>query len=89
MIIILFINLISLILGGIFSWLPIVTALPTVFGYDIDGGLSLGMGYTQTFMTTFWPLEVMFQGFLLLMGYYGVKMIVKFFLGHRAPGHHS
>lgn len=89
MIIILLINLISLLLGGIFSWLPIVNKLPNIVGYDIDTALVNGVGYTQTFMQTFWPLEIMFQGFLVLMGYYGIKMIVRFFLGHRAPGNHS
>jgi ABC-type phosphate/phosphonate transport system permease subunit len=86
MIINLLIGLITLILGAIFSWLPIVTTLPTIAGFDIDGALVTGMGQFNTFVTTFWPLDYMFKAFLVLMGYYGLKMLITFFLGHRAPG---
>ncbi len=85
MIVILLINLISILLGGIFSWLPEVKTLPNIGGFDVDTALVNGMGYTHQFMATFWPLEVMFQGFLVLMAYYSLKMVVKIFLGHRTP----
>lgn len=86
MIINLLINLVILILGAIFSWLPVVTTLPQIGGYDIDGSLVTGIGYLHTFTTSFWPLQYMFNAFLFLMGYYSIKMAVTFFLGHRAPG---
>lgn len=82
----LLINLVVLILGAIFSWLPQVTTLPTINGYDIDGALVTGVGQLNVFMTTFWPIKYMFYGFLFLMGYYAIKIVVVFFLGHRAPG---
>lgn len=82
----LLINLVVLILGAIFSWLPQVTKLPTINGYDIDTALVTGVGQLHTFMITFWPLQYMFYGFLFIMGYYALKMAVTFFLGHRAPG---
>jgi len=82
----LFINLVVLILGAIFSWLPVVTTLPTIYGFDIDGALVTGVGQLHTFTQTFWPIQYMFGAFLFLMTYYIVKMAVGFFLGHRAPG---
>jgi hypothetical protein len=82
----LFINLVVLILGAVFSWLPEVKTLPTIGGFDIDGALVTGMGQVHTFFSTFWVLQYMFYGFLALMGYYALKMAVTFFLGHRAPG---
>ncbi len=86
MIINILINVIVLIIGAIFSWLPIVSTLPTIAGYDIDGALVSGMGYFNTFTTTFWPVAYMFQAFLFLMAYYLLKIGIIFFLGHRAPG---
>lgn len=83
----LIINLFVLILGSIFHRLPEVTTLPTINGYDIDGALVTGMGDLRTFMTAFWPLQDMFYGFLAIMAYYGIKMLARLFLGHRAPGH--
>lgn len=88
MIITLLLNLVVLILGVIFSWLPVVTSLPEIMGYDIDGALVTGVGYMQTFFYTFWPFQIIFQGFLILMVYYTIKIVLKFFLGHRAPGQH-
>jgi hypothetical membrane protein len=75
------------ILNIIFSWLPIVTTLPTVNGYDIDGALLSGMGQLNLFMITFWPMQIMFNGFIIIMGYYGIKMTLRLFFGSRAPAH--
>lgn len=86
MIINLLIGLIVLIIGAIFSWLPIVTTLPAIGVFDIDNALVHGVGQLHTFITTFWPIDYMFKGFLFLMGYYIIKMTVNFFLGHRTPG---
>lgn len=80
-----FINLVILILGAIFSFFPVVNTLPTIAGFNIDANMLLGMGYINTVFQTFWPLAYMFQAFLFLMGYYILKIIVVFFLGHRAP----
>ena len=81
-------NLVALLLGSIFSHFPSVTTLPTINGYDIDAALVTGMGAFRTYTTAFWPIADMFAGFLVLMAYYGVKMIVKLFMGHRTPGLH-
>ncbi len=81
-------NLIVLVIGAIFSLLPQITTLPTINGFDIDGALVQGMGEVHTFFITFWPLGIMFQGFLFLMGWYALRMGVRFLIGHRAPGTH-
>ena len=80
-----FINFIVLILGSIFSWLPQVTALPSIAGFDLDTALATGIGQMNTFFVSFWPLKYMFDGFLVLMTYYGLKMAIRFVLGHRSP----
>lgn len=87
MIVTLLLNILVLIIGVIFSWLPDVTTLPAILGYDIDGALTTGVGYAHTFFVTFWPLEILFQGFLLLMLYYIIKITIRTFLGSRGPGH--
>ena len=87
MIVTLFFNLIILIVGSIFS-LPIfpeIKTLPTIFGFDIDTALVNGMGYVHTLFNTFWVLGIMFNGFLFLGAYYIGKLVLQFFLGHRAP----
>ncbi len=78
-------NVFVLILGAIFSWLPQVTTLPFIVDFDIDTALVNGVGQLHTFLSAFWPLGIMFQGFLFLLGYYAIKMVLKFFLGSRAP----
>jgi len=80
-------NFLLLIVGSVFSILPSVSTLPTIAGFDIDTFMVNGMGMLNTYFTTFWPVAIMFQGFLALMLYYILKMGLRFFLGHRAPGH--
>lgn len=85
MIIMLLINVVVLFLGAIFSWLPTVETLPNIIGVDIDAQLNLGSGYVASIREYFWPLDLMFQGFLALMVYFSIKMALTFFLGNRAP----
>ena len=82
----LLVNLIVLILGAIFSFLPAVTVLPHIVGYDIDSALVSGMGNVNMFFSAFWAVGIMFQGFLAILIYIGIKMGAKAFLGHRVPG---
>jgi hypothetical protein len=88
MIIILFFNLIVAILSIIFGWLPDVLTLPTINGYDIDSAFANGMGQLNTIMASVWVLQYLFGGFLAIMGYHLIKMVLKFILGGRSP-HHS
>ncbi len=69
-----------------FSWLPAVTTLPTIGGFDIDSALISGMGQVQTIFSAFWPLQIMFIGFLFIMGYFIIKVGVRIFFGSRTPG---
>jgi hypothetical protein len=85
MLIIFALNVIVLGFGAIFLWLPVVTTLPQIVGYNIDGALVQGMGYVNTVLGAIWPLMYVFLGMLSLMTYYTIKMGVKFLLGHRAP----
>lgn len=78
-------NIVVLILNVIFGWLPEVTTLPTVIGYDIDGALVSGVGQLRFFFISFWAIGYMFGGFIVLIGYYITKMTLKLFLGARAP----
>ena len=71
-------------LSLIFAWFPIITTLPTIGGFDIDSALVNGMGQFNTFVNAFWFLEVIFQGFLFLMGYYTLKLLLRFLLGNRS-----
>jgi hypothetical protein len=87
MIVNLFLNVFVLILGALFSWLPTINTLPVIVGYDIDSALVTGVGQMRAFFTAFWPLSIMFSGFLVIMGYYGIKLVLSFFLGSRTPGH--
>ncbi len=83
-----FLNIVVLIIGAIFSWLPVVTSLPTINGFDIDSALVTGIGQLNTFLNTFWPIKYMIVGALTIFSYYILKMGLKFILGHRAPGQH-
>jgi len=72
----------------IFFWLPTVSVLPTIGGFDIDTYLVQGVGYFKTYSNAVWPVHDVFLGFLALLSWYTLKMILKFVLGHRAPGTH-
>lgn len=81
----LLLNIIIMFVGALFFWLPQVTTLPTIMGYDIDTALVNGVGMLNTWLNAFWPMQYLIGGFLVLMGYYGLKMLLRFILGHRAP----
>lgn len=87
MIVIFLINVIVAILSVIFGWLPDVTKLPTIVGYDIDSALVTGMGQINTIMKSVWVLQYLIGGFLAIMGYHLIKIVLKFILGSRAPHH--
>ncbi len=78
-------NVIILFLGALFSWLPEVTTLPSVMGFDIDTALSTGVGQIKGILYTYWYLIYVIGGFLVLLGYFGTKLALRFFLGSRGP----
>ena len=69
----------------VFAWLPKVETLPNIVGYDIDTALVSGTSMFYRFAEIVWPVQIVMQGFLVLLFYFGIKMILRFFLGHRAP----
>lgn len=76
---------ISIFLGIVLSFLPVVHTLPVVFGYDIDSALVLGFGEMRDVVSYVWPLQIMLQGALALFAYYAIKIGVRIFLGSRTP----
>ncbi len=84
----LFINFFVLAMSVLFSWTKVVTKIPNIIGYDIDSALSNAMGQFTIIGRSFWFLKDLVLGFIAIMGYYLLKMTLKFFLGHRAPGTH-
>lgn len=85
MIIELILNALILTLNVIFGFLPIITTLPSINGFDIDSALVTGIGSMRSFFETFWILSVVFDGFLFLLGYYITKMFLRLLLGSRTP----
>ncbi len=84
----LLINFVVMAVGAIFNQLPAVTTLPTIGGFDIDSALYTGMGAFNTFTSSFWLFKDIFVGFLVIGGYYGIMLLARMLLGHRAPGLH-
>lgn len=81
----LILNVFVLFLGALFVWLPQVTTLPMIIGFDIDSALVTGVGQFKTLMVTFWPWQYMFNGMIVIVGYFSIKQVLTFFLGSRAP----
>ncbi len=81
-------NVVVAIFSIIFEGLPKVTTLPTINGFDIDTTLLNGVGDLNVIFGTFWYLKDVFYGGLILLAYYGIKMLLKAVLGSRTPGLH-
>lgn len=85
MIIELFLQFLINALGFIFALAPSVDKLPNIAGYDIDTVLATNVGIFWRFAQVFWPLQILIQGFVFLMGYYLIKLVFKVILGSRLP----
>lgn len=83
------IGLITAFFTEIFSKFSVVTALPTIAGYDIDGALQSAAGQIHQFVRDVWIIRDVLVASLVLFAYYGIKMILKMVLGHRAPGSYN
>ncbi len=89
MIIQILIAIVVLFITTIFSFFNIVTTLPTINGFDLDSALVTGVSQAYNFAHDVWPVTIVFQGWMFLLGYYGIKMLLKLFLGSRAPGNYN
>lgn len=78
-----FVVLIGAVLNALH--LPLITALPSVLGVDVDGSMVLGMGYFYTFVSAFWPIHDLFVAVIFYVGYLAIKISLRLALGHRAP----
>lgn len=78
-------TVIANILTAVLSFLPAVTVLPTIAGYDIDTALVTGVGQTYRFASTVWPIWDVLLGALFLWTFHGIMIFVKLIIGHRAP----
>lgn len=76
---------ISSVLNGVFSFLPTVTKLPTLFGIDMDAQLVGAMGVLNDIMTYYWPIRDLFVAVAFFLTYKIIMMVIKIFLGSRAP----
>ena len=66
--------------------LPVVTALPSILGIDLDGYLVEAAGYFWSFVAAFWPIHDLFIGVLFYLAYLViVRVALRLALGHRAP----
>lgn len=79
------INVFLILLNALFSWLPTVEFLPAIADFDIDTALVEGIGQLRALANDFWFITNIFAGLLFLLGYYALKQVLRFFLGHRAP----
>lgn len=77
--------IIATAITALVSWLPIVTTLPPIAGYDIDTALVNGVGQAYNFFEVMWVVKDVLLGALFLWGFYGLMLGVRLFLGHRAP----
>ncbi len=78
-------NVIATLLGFVFSFLPVITKIPNIVGYDIDTALINGVTDLNLFMDVFFPLRIVMEGFLVLMSYYALKIPIRIVMGSRSP----
>lgn len=67
------------------SWLPSVSTLPTIGGYDIDGTLVSGVGATYAFANVVWPIYDVLIAASFIWGFHLLMLFLKALIGHRAP----
>lgn len=77
-------SILMTIAGVLFGWLPAVETLPL----GIDDALSTVFGWMRSFITEVWPAQVVLEVVLWYLGFRVGLIVLKLFLGHRAPKHH-
>lgn len=61
------------VIGALFRWFPVVTALP----FGADPYLVAGMGYIRFIAVVFPPIGIMLTGFLFVMSWKLVLLVIK------------
>ena len=67
------------------SWLPLVTTLPTIAGFDIDSALVSTIGQFYTFANVVWPIYDVMIGAAFIWSFHLLMLFIKALIGHRAP----
>lgn len=67
----------------IFGWLPEVTTLPL----GIDSALVTLFGWLRSLVENVWPIQIILTCLLWYLSFRIGLMVLKFFIGHRAPKH--
>jgi len=65
------------------SWLPTATILP----WGLDDLWITSIGYFKGFMLVFPPLTIVFDAFMIYLGFRLLLIVLKIFLGKRTPHH--
>jgi hypothetical protein len=76
------------ILSAIFSFLPLVTTIPFIGGYDIDTALTNGVGQAYDFANAVWVIKDVLIGASFIWAYYALKILARLILGSRSVGSH-
>lgn len=84
MIINLLFSVLNAIGNVIFGWMPVVTTLP----FGVDSAMVTVVGYAKTVMELIPPIQVVFNFFMLYLGFRFGLLVFKVFLGSRAPYDH-
>ena len=78
-------SVIANVLTVILSFLPAVTTLPNIAGYDIDTALTTGVGQAYQFANVVWPIWDVLLGALFLWTFHLLMLFVRLLIGHRSP----
>lgn len=76
---------ISALLTAAFSFLPTVTTLPTVIGINVDALLVQAVSGFTALAASMWPLRDLFIAMMVWYSYKVLLLLIKLFLGARAP----
>ena len=85
MIIALIINIVLLIFGSLFSFLPVVIKLPTIGIIDLDYYFTTGVGYFKFLTQIFPPFEIIAQCAIIYLTWKLTVLGLRVILGHRTP----
>lgn len=65
------------------SWLPTADTLP----WGLDDIWTDAIAYFKGFTELFPPMEIVFQAFMIYLGFRLLLIVVKIFVGSRVPHH--
>lgn len=74
-------NIVVVLIGGLLFFLPEGSRLP----FGIDEPMVTAAGWVHALMDVFWPMEIMLTVVLYYMLFRVSILVIKLFIGHRAP----